>query len=102
MKTQQQQINDLSDRTYAERAKIQDRLYHIEKLVFQAKTGGCTAVEEWPRVGDTIFRLNSQGDVIEDVWRNSNKQNNCKKFLGVYKTEEEAKMMVEAVKIRGI
>jgi len=97
MKTQQEQINDLSDRTYAEIAKIQERLYNIEKLIYQAKTGVCTSVEVWPQVGDTIFRLNSQGDVIEDVWRNSRKQNNCKLFLGVYKTEEEAKKVVEKV-----
>ncbi len=94
-KTQQEQINDLGDRTYAEIAKIQERLYNIEKLVFRA--GVCTSVEVWPQVGDTIFRLNSQGDVIEDVWRNSRKQNNCELFLGVYKTEEEAKKVVEKV-----
>ncbi len=95
MKTQQEQINDLSDRTYAEIAKIQERLYNIEKLVFRA--GVCTSVEVWPRIGDTIFRLNSQGDVIEDVWRNSRKQNNCRKFLGIYKTEMEAKTIAETI-----
>ncbi len=95
MKTQQEQINDLSDRTYAEIAKIQERLYNIEKLVFRA--GVCTSVEVWPHVGDPIFRLNSQGEVIEDVWRDSVKQNNCRKFLGIYKTEEEAKKVVEKV-----
>ncbi len=97
MKTQQEQINDLSDRTYAEIAKIQERLYNIEKLIYQAKTGVCTSTETWPQVGDTIFRLNSQGDVIEDVWRDSNKQNNCRKFLGIYKTEEEAKTIAETI-----
>lgn len=49
----------------------------------------------WPQVGDTIFRLNSGGDIIEQRWTDSEKQKKCREFLGVYRTREEAEEVVK-------
>lgn len=45
---------------------------------------------DFPMYGDTIFRFNSQGMIIEELWTATRKQQNCSDFTGVYRTKEEA------------
>lgn len=52
-----------------------------------------TEVEEpnWqPKLGDTVYRLNSQGNTVADTWRDSIKQGNCLRMGTIFKTREEA------------
>ena len=58
------------------------------------------AFKTWPQIGDTIFRFNSQGKVIPTTWTDSPKQNNCRAFLGVYRTEEDALAAREVIETK--
>jgi hypothetical protein len=66
--------------------------------------GGWTDVEvkkaafkPWPQLGDTIYRLNSAGDIIEQPWLDSEKQRKCRAFVGIFKTREEAQAARETI-----
>jgi hypothetical protein len=50
---------------------------------------------QWPQMGDTFYRLNSQGMIIIANWTDSLKQNAIRSFMGIFKTEAEAKALRE-------
>ena len=54
----------------------------------------------WPLIGETVFRFNSQGKVIPTAWNDTPKQNNCRAFLGIYKTEEDAQAAREVIEMK--
>ena len=41
-------------------------------------------------MGDAFFKINSQGQIYGDKWRNSSKQQNIRDFLGIFETRAEA------------
>jgi hypothetical protein len=74
---------------------------HVEKLDAQVTNlrGGWTDIEikkasfkEWPQIGDIIYRFNSQGQIIEQPWANSEKQQGIKAFLGIFRSREGAEL----------
>lgn len=76
--------------------KIDDRLTNLE--------GGWTKMEiqnarikQWPQIGDTFFRLNSKGQIYEQVWTGSSTQSKIESFMGVYKTREEAEWIKSGI-----
>lgn len=63
--------------------------------------GGWTDVEikaatldlySWPQIGDTIYRFNSRGMILECKWTASIKQLECRAFLGIFRTRDEAQI----------
>jgi len=55
------------------------------------------AIKPWPQMYDTIYRLNSRGEIIDQPWTGSDKQKKCRAFLGIFKTREEAEVARTAV-----
>lgn len=95
-------IKNLQDIVQSLSNKVQAQEKVIERLQAQVTNlrGGWTDVEvkkaelPFPMVGAYFYRITSQGAIVKEVWRNTEKQRGCMKFLGVYRTPEEAEEMV--------
>lgn len=56
-------------------------------------------VEVWsPAMREDYFFIGSDGSVNESYWDNHQTEKDCKDFLGVFKTREEAKARLEEIK----
>ena len=69
---------------------------HIQNL-----RGGWTDIEikkaafVWPEIGDIVYCFNSQGQILEQRWNNTKKQNGKKDFMGIFATREAAQAYKE-------
>lgn len=54
--------------------------------------------QTFPQIGDTFYRINSQGKIIAACWVDDQKQHNIKEYGNVFKTEAEAEEALEKIK----
>lgn len=86
------------NKIYRQLEKIEARLTNLEggwtkKEIEKASFKPLPRIAPFPQIGETIYRLNSRGEIIEQTWTDSRKQNDTRMFMGVYKTREEAQMV---------
>lgn len=55
--------------------------------------------EEWPKVGDIYFFVDSFGDLYDRVWNNVKYPDRERRdFLGIYRTREAAEKVRDAIR----
>ena len=65
---------------------------------YSVKSANKEEPQTFPQIGDTFYRINSQGKIIAACWVDDQKQHNIKEYGNVFKSEAEAKEALEKIK----
>ena len=65
---------------------------------YSVKSANKEEPQTFPQIGDTFYRINSQGKIIAACWVDDQRQHNIKEYGNVFKTEAEAEEALEKIK----
>ena len=94
--TAREELGDARHKELTSRIDTIEGNQQVQAQHIQNLRGGWTDVEirksafSWPQIGDLIYCFNSRGDILEQRWNETDKQNGKRKFLGIFPTREAA------------